>query len=232
MHSIEYIIDKQLKRLELQRKLTDGLKEGRPLPRPVITITRQLGARGEEFAERLAEMTGFHLFDRDILDAIARDFGVRDRMIELLDEKSQSELESWFLGIMTGHIIDQSDYIASLTKIVGSLVKFGDAILVGRGTHIIIGPQKGFHIGIVAPDPVRVAVICAKLRITEKEAAHTIVESDTVRAHFIKKSFGADINDPSIYDLIINTSSIAIDDAAELAFTGYIKKEKFIGGRK
>jgi hypothetical protein len=224
MRSIESIIDRQLRRWELQKSLAERAPEELPPPKPVITVSRELGANGEEIARRLARLSRFHLFDREILDAIAKDFGVRDRMVELLDEKTQSELESWFLGMITGRIIDQSDYVLSLTRIVGSLVNFGDAILVGRGTNIIVGPTRGFHLRIVGAKTKRAANISARLNIPLKEAERMIEQNDDMRAHFVKKSFGADINNPALYDLIINTDAITIDDAVDLAFAAYVKK--------
>jgi hypothetical protein len=232
MHSIETIIERQMRRWELQRAISDRAAETRPRPRPVITVSRALGAGGDEIAEKLAGVSRFHLFDRELLDAISRDFGIRERMVELLDDKAQSELESWFLGMMTGRIIDQSDYIRSLTKIVGSLVSFGDAILIGRGTNIIVGPRNGYHIRVVAGRPRRIENVVAAMAVSHREAEGLILGSDASRAHFIKKSFGKDIDDPALYDIVINTDWLELDDATELAFAGYIKKEKNIRKEK
>ena len=146
----------------------------------------------------------------------------------LFIRRSKSELESWFLGMMTGRIIDQSDYMKTLARLVGPLVKFGDAILVGRGTNIIVGHQKGVHLRIIGSKTQRAKNLSKEMGIPQGEAQQLIEKSDNDRNHFIKKSFGVDINDPSYYDLIINTDYLSIDDAVDLIFAAYIKKERLL----
>jgi len=230
MTSIESIIDRQLRRWEFQRLMAAKEAERKPKFRPAITVSRTLGARGEEIAQRLAELTGFHLMDREIIDAIASDFGIQTRMVELFDETTRSELESWFDGIIRGRIIDSSDYLKSLAKTIGSIMRHGETILMGRGANIIIGPNRGFHIRVVAPMAKRIMVICQERNITDDEAEKLIAENDNRQIKFIRKSFGADIDDSTLYDLVINSDAIGIDGAVELALLAYGKKEPALSG--
>jgi cytidylate kinase len=226
MTSIESIIDRQLKRWEFQKLMASREVDDKPKFRPIITVSRTFGSFGEEIAARLAELTGFRLLDREILDAIASDFGIQSRMVELHDENTRSELESWFDGIIRGRIIDSSDYLKSLAKTIGSIMTHGETILIGRGANIIIGPARGFHVRIVAPLETRIKRISSDTGVSAEEAAKTIEENDSRRMKFVKKSFGVDINDPARYDLIINSGTVDIDGAVELAMLAYGKKER------
>jgi len=226
MTSIESIIDRQMKRWEFQKLMVSREAERKPRFRPTITVSRTLGARGEEIAARLAELTGFHLIDREIIDAIASDFGIQRKMVELFDETTRSELELWCDGIIRGRIIDSSDYLKSLAKTIGSIMRHGETIILGRGANIIIGPGKGFHIRIVGTPARRIARISQERNITDDEAEKLVTENDARQSRFIKKSFGADIDDPTMYDLVINSDIIDIDGAAELAMLAYGKKER------
>lgn len=228
MTSIEAIIDRQLKRWEFQKHMAAREAAENHRARPIITISRTLGSRGDEIASRLAELTGFHLMDKEILDAIASDFGTQTRMIELLDENTRSELESWFDGIIRGRIIDSSDYLKALAKTVGSIMRHGEAILIGRGANIIVGPQRGFHIRVVAPIESRVKKIAAEKNISAEEARKMIDEVESTKTKFIRKSFDRNIDDPSIYDLVINSDSLDLEDAAELALLAYGRKERVL----
>ncbi|MEE9552799.1 MAG: cytidylate kinase-like family protein [candidate division Zixibacteria bacterium] len=228
MTSIESIIDRQLKRWEFQKLMAAKEAARKQRFRPVITISRTLGARGEEIGSRMAELTGFHLTDREILDAIASDFGIQSKIVELFDETTRSELESWFDGIIRGRIIDSSDYLKSLAKTIGSIMRHGETILMGRGANIIIGPGRGFHVRVVAPLAKRIARISEERNITDDEAEKLITENDIRQAKFIKKSFGVDIDDPVPYDLVLNSDMIDIDGAAELALLAYGKKERVL----
>jgi len=220
-----------MKRWEFQRLMAKNEAVAKPRFRPAITVSRSSGAWGEEIAMRLSQLTGFHVVDREILDTIASDFGIQSKIVELFDETTRSELESWFDGMFRGgRIIDSSDYLKSLTKTIGSIMNHGETILMGRGANIIIGPGRGFHIRVVAPMAIRVTRVSRERNITDDEAEKIISENDEHQVRFIKKSFGCDINDPTLYDMIINSENIDIDGAAEMALLAYGKKERAIAG--
>jgi len=231
MTSIETIIERQLKRWELQQQMLREKPAEKPQLRPIITVSRGYGAHGEEVAQKLAELTGFQLLDREILDAIINDIGIQNKMVELFDEDTRSELESWFYGMITGRIVDKSDYLKSLTKIVGSVLKYGQTIIVGRGASVIVGKDRGFHLRVTASMQYRLKIISSRLGISDVDALAKIEESDRRKAAYFKKSFGVDINDLSLYDLVISTDSLSVDDVVELALLAYGKKERLLRGR-
>jgi hypothetical protein len=228
MKSIESIIEKEVRRWELQKLRAQEEKQAILPYSPVITVARQYGAEGEKIAEGISEVTGFQLYDKELLEAIANDFGVQAKLIEMLDEISRSELESWFEGIIRGRIIDNSDYIASLTKTLGAIAKHGKAVIVGRGANIILGLCRGFHIRVVASKEVRAYRISKELGVPGKEARHMIDEGDEQRVNFIKRSFGLDANDPTAFDLVINTDILSHSDAIKIAIVAYDNKRKYL----
>ncbi|NIM04552.1 MAG: hypothetical protein GTN65_02790, partial [Armatimonadetes bacterium] len=67
-----------------------------PAPARVITISRQLGAGGRRVGEALAGQLGWPIWDKEILEILAKRPGVsyRAQMFEALDEKAQNEIES------------------------------------------------------------------------------------------------------------------------------------------
>ncbi|UCC79604.1 MAG: cytidylate kinase-like family protein [Candidatus Zixiibacteriota bacterium] len=231
MVSIETIIERQLKRWELQQQMLKEKPKEKPRLRPIITVSRGYGAHGEEVAGKLSELTGFQLLDREILDAIINDIGIQNKMVELFDEDTRSELESWFYGMITGRIVDKSDYLKSLAKIIGSILKYGETIIVGRGANVIVGLDRGFHLRVTASMRKRADTIAERLGISYEEAFKQIEESDKRKAAYFKKSFGVDINDVSLYDMIVSTDNLTVDDAVELALLAYGKKEKALWGK-
>lgn len=192
--------------------------------RPVITISRSVGADGEEIAANLARVTQFELYDKELLDAVAADIGVQSMMIESLDEQSRSELQSWFDGMIRGRIIDRSDYLRSLTRILGALARHGKSIIIGRGANIILGHNNGFHVRVTGSTQARAGRISTDRRISIKEARDMVEMIDHTRAEFIRKSFGRNIDDASNYDLMINTDVWSITNAVELLLYAYNKK--------
>jgi cytidylate kinase len=49
-----------------------------------------------------------------------------------------------------------------------------------------------------------------------KEAERRLAELDHHRADFIRRNFRADVNDPSHYDLVVDSSAFGIEGAVEL----------------
>ena len=57
----------------------------------------------------------------------------------------------------------------------------------------------------------------AELRGTSKKAARAYVEAeDKARRSFIRRTFQADVNDPLLYNLVINVDRVPIDEAARI----------------
>jgi cytidylate kinase len=52
--------------------------------------------------------------------------------------------------------------------------------------------------------------------LTKTEARKFCLSEDRGRERYLKKYFNADINDPLLYHLIINTGLVNYDDAAKL----------------
>lgn len=226
--SIDSIIERQLKLWEVQKTMAEKESDERRKVKPVITISRTMGALGEEVASKLSRLTGFQLFDKEIMDTIAGKSGIQKKIVELLDETDRSDFKLWFDGTMKGKIFGKTDYMKSLTKAIGSIIKHGEAILVGRGANIILGPERGFHLRIIASREVRIERVVKQKNISLKEARALIKESDKHRALYVRKSFGIYMGDPTFYDLTISTDFMNEDDAVELALLGYSKKKSHL----
>ncbi|MFZ5981270.1 MAG: AAA family ATPase, partial [Candidatus Zixiibacteriota bacterium] len=144
MSSIEAIIDRQLRRWELeQRKKAEEEKVGKPgAIRPIITVSRQRGSRGAYLAERLAEKFGYQLLHREVIDHICNSTGYRRQIIESLDNKVRSRIELWFEGVFKGLYVDSSDYFRHLYKVMVSIAELGGVVVVGRAANFILGRDR------------------------------------------------------------------------------------------
>jgi cytidylate kinase len=224
MKPIEMIVDRQIKRWELEHRTAQTTKEEPLKPGPIITISRQRGSGGSLVATKLAELTGFSHINREIIDQISLEIGTQKRLIESLDESVQSNFQLWVDGIIHGRIIDASDYMQSLVKIIGVVSHHGKAILVGRGANFIARSENAFHVRIVADYKFRVNSLVDRRGLTSEEAEQEINENDRQRKKFIKNHFGRDIDDPTAYDMIINSTFLKIDKIAGMILNAYPQK--------
>ena len=121
MKYIESSIDRQIRQWDLKKKKDRENQSADLTFQRVITISITPGAKGEEIAQTLADVSGFHLFDQELIEAIAKDMGVQSKIIEMFDESVRSELQAWIEGILRGRIIDSSDYLRSLARTLGAI---------------------------------------------------------------------------------------------------------------
>jgi len=229
MTTLDSIIDRQIKRWELEKKRREEEQKSQEkviLPRPVITVSRERGSRGSYLAKMLAEKLNYQLVHREIIDYIVKDSGVRRRLIESLDEKIRSEIELWVEGLFKGKYLGKSDYSSHLMKSVLAIAQHGETVIVGRGANFILGLKKGFHIRVVAPLEKRIENLIEYKHFNAAEAKKEIERGDKERKEFIHTFFGKNIDDPTCYDLILNSANFQIEEALNLILKAFESKFK------
>jgi cytidylate kinase len=234
MGSIEALIDRQLRKWELEKRMRlEAEKEGKAAAaKPIVTVSRQRGSQGSYLAEKLAEKLGYQLLHREIIEEICDSSGYRRQIIESLDNKVRSRMELWFEGIFKGMLIDSSDYFKHLYKVIITISELGGVVVVGRGGNFMLPHDQGFHIRVVAAVPKRIENLVKFQNLTHKQAEKEVKELDRLRAEFVRSSFRQNIDDPRAYDMVINTTYIHIDDAVNLAESGMQAKLKMLAGGK
>jgi cytidylate kinase len=113
-------------------------------------------------------------------------------------------------------------YLKHLMKMVGIIGRHGGAVLVGRGSNFILPPERRLRLRIIASRQVRIENVAQEYQVSQKEAKRRIIQTESERRAFIRKYFNADIDDPSNYDLVINTDILTVD-AAVSAIRGVLK---------
>lgn len=219
MASIELIIDRQIRRWELQKSLEEthsGLARSIHIPKPMITISRQRGSGGTLIAERLAQRFNYTLLDRDIIDRICATSGYKRRIVESLDEHSRSQMEMLFESILTGKSIDLGDYARHLLEIIFSVSRLGGVIVVGRAANFIIGGSRGFHLRVIASPATRIANLIEREKLTTDQARHEVESTDRQRVEFVRQLVGKSIDDPAHYDLVLNMDWVSLETAVNL----------------
>jgi len=212
--SVDSLLDRQLLRWELER--SSGRKrdtthhETRALA-PLITVSRQHGTIGAEIAHRLADHFHYTLLHRDMIERMVESTGHARRLLEALDGHTRSRIATWVESMMAGTYVDEGEYVRALLQTIYSIAELGGVVVVGRAANFIVGPDRGFHVRVVAPREVRIRAIMERSRIGEKEAAHEIDLRDRERADFVRHMFGRSLDDPLGYDVVVN----ADDQSAE-----------------
>jgi cytidylate kinase len=220
--SVDHFVERQILLWQEERRIAErkGI-EGKTVQQPMICVSRQYGARGAEMGRLVAEQLGFRFYSQELIHDVAQEAQVRDQLIESLDERVQDSISSWVSGLIKRGVFAPSDYLRNLSKVVLTLGRHGKGVIVGRGAHFLLDPQATLRVRVIAPLEVRVARIAARDALGPDEARAKIQRIDGERMAFNKQHYGADIGDPSHYDLILNAGTLGIDGAAELTVRAF-----------
>jgi cytidylate kinase len=159
-------------------------------------------------AHILSSRLGYQIFDREIIEAISRSTKVQEQIIELLDEGKRSMVASMTEQLFSQRVIDDKSYAHTLARVVRSISLIDPVIFIGRGACHILRGTGAFNVRITAVFEDRVTRVVEKDAVTRETAADRVKEQDLMRRKFIKSHFNRDIDDPTAYDLVANTSRI------------------------
>ena len=211
--------------------------------RKYITISREFGSGGRIIGKRIAENLGYDFYDREIIDMAAKDSGLSADFIEKTEQNISS---GWLYNLLLGssysgtnlgsgvqpigaHTLPLADQVfnAERKTILGLAGK--PCVIVGRCADYIfrtceeIDRKDLLNIFIYADFDDKVKRVAERLSIDEKEAAKTVSQVDKRRANHYN-TFTEDVwGDRQNYDLIVNSSTLGIDQTIEM-LTSFIKK--------
>ncbi len=184
-----------------------------------MTISRMRGSLGDAMARDLAERLGWQVFDKEIVDHIARHSHVRQSLVEQLDERAQNLIQESvqrFLTLAAGASFGAEEYREALLKTIAVLAARGDAILVGRGANFALREERGgLHVRIIASHEVRARRLMERWGISLSSARQRMEQMDLERRSFVKHLFKQDIDDPHPYDLVFNTDNLTARQVAD-----------------
>jgi len=210
--SIHKIIDEQIKRWELGKIQTVPPVQ----TTNVITISRECGSRGQEVAQKLADQTEFDLFHHEILEAMIETSKNSKALLETLDERGMNIVDDIVSALVHEHHLWPDEYSKLLLKILNTIGKHGNAVILGRGGNCALKKCCTLRVKIVAPDPLRREYIQKTRDLSPDDAQKVMISTDANRSAFVKRYFNSDANDPANYDLILNTGTLSVDKAVQI----------------
>lgn len=200
------IEDRAIRAKELQR-LAGSVED-------YLAISREEGAGGSEIAQSVGQKLAWEVLDRNLLDRVADRFRLSRTMLELVDETRGNWVYDVLGTWMDRSIISAEKYVTHLIHVVLAAARQGNVVLVGRGAGFLLPREKGLAVRIIAPLGYRVRQVMHRQGLDEAEARRFVEEKDLGRREFVRRYFHRDIDDPHLYDLVINVERIGPQGAA------------------
>jgi len=203
--SIERLVEEQIGRWQ-EKQRAEPVVSG-----ACVAFSHLPGASGSELARRVAERLGYGFFDRELVEAIAKDAGTQERLVADLDGHVRGLIERYVVDFFRSRRFAESDYLASVVRVVGTLARRGRAVLLGRGSAIVLGSHEALRVLVVASREIRVDRIAQERALERAAAAACLEREEADRAGFFRHHFGVRQDDPALYDLVVNTGTMSID---------------------
>jgi CMP/dCMP kinase len=185
----------------------------------IITVSRAFGAGGSFFAQELARALEYEYFDKQSVQKICTEKKDNVCAFGMEDEKADS-----FFHKIADLMENRSFYKLNLMANIYDYALKNNVVFTGMGANVILaGAADVLNIQVVMPLSERIKAVASHLSISVNNALEIVRKRDDEKREFFKYFFDRDINDPTLYHLVINFSRISHEDGIEMVVS-YCKK--------
>jgi cytidylate kinase len=186
-------------------------------PIKVITVEREYGSRGGEFAHDLAERLGWKLLDSELVTGAARIAGVDPKMAAKFDER----LDPWYYrygkvfwqdsgysmaAVGDEYIFDSERMLALIKQEILDAAEEGNCVLVGRGAACALAGRHGcFHVFVYATASAKRNWFTQAFPQQAQHADQHLAAFDKRRAAVIRKFYQQEWCSRSLYHMLLNS---------------------------
>jgi cytidylate kinase len=187
-----------------------------PPPGYTIAISRQAGAGGAAVARALGEQLGWPVYDRELIERIAQEMGLRSQLVESVDERRGNWLEECLRSLTARRGVSEGAYVHSLTQVLLSLAAHGNCVIVGRGAAQVLPEATTLRVRLIGESDRRVAAFAQRHNLGLADAQRQVKETDQHRRRFVQEHFHKDPDDATLYDVVLNSCRLRLDDCTAL----------------
>lgn len=198
----------------------------------IVTIARQYGSGGREVGQKLAELTGYKFYDKDLITLAAQKSGLSQDALHHVDEKAANSLlytlalgsSVYSHGMEHVNLPINDRLFVVQSEIIKELAANGEgAIVVGRCADYVLSGRKNLvKVYITSEFDVRVKTVMKRHELSESQAKDLIIKTDKRRANYYSYYTGDKWGKADKYDLVIATDRVGVEGAARM-IANYIK---------
>ncbi len=175
----------------------------------IITISRGTYSGGKAVAEELSRKLKYPCISKEIILDAAEEFGVpEDKLVAAMEAPPTTWIES------------PAKKIAHLNYVRYALLKRArenDLIYHGYAGHLLLGDiAHVICVRVIADMEYRIKAAIENEKLTRKEAINFIKKLDKQGLNWTKFLYGADWNNPALYDIVINLERISVESAVDI----------------
>ena len=205
---------------------------------PGVTISAGYGAGGSVVAARVAQLLDVPLLDRAISSAVAAQ--LRVSVAEARDGAVHRSLPDRFLGVLAPLAVgvlapsssaaprdlmasgDDAAWFREQAEAVMRAALSSGAVILGRaGAAAFRGEPGVLRVRLFGPAEARAAQAARIENVDEPTARRRLPEVARARAQYVRRLYRADIDDPELFHLQIDSTVVPLEACAEVIVTAY-----------
>jgi cytidylate kinase len=204
-----------------------------------VTISREYGSGGGEIAKRLAQHLGWQLIDHEIVAHVAQALEISEEEAEIHDERVESVVNNLLTSMSIVQpamfsvaplpvvMTDPKTYREALNHVIEAAVTRGHVVIVGRGAQVVLAQRRDvLHARIVAPLEQRIAYVMRREGLKRADAQTRIQLKEHDRMRYLQTQYHRRSDDAHLYDVVINTNVLDLDNAVDLLYLALQQKEQ------
>jgi len=179
----------------------------------IILLAADLGAGATEIGEALARRLNYEVWNYE--QAI--------KAIVVSSERSMAEISA---QASSGEI-DVNQMVASVIR---DRMRTQNVIVEGRAAFLFLLEPATLKVRLIAPYDIRVLHVADYRHISHEEAEEAVKADDEARRSVAQRESRVNADDPTIYDVVINTAAwSAWDRIADIIVYLFEEKDKIMG---
>jgi cytidylate kinase len=217
--------------LRLTARLADPY--GRGMPRTLVCISWSDGAGAEEIAPPVARRLGLMLVDEQIVARAAEQAGVTAEVVSDVEQRRSLVLRllehlppsaagaapfTPYVPLEFAERTPASEELRDLIRTaIEEIADRGAAVIVSHAASMALGGREGtLRVLITGSREERRVRLKEAQGVSEREAEKLIARGDANRADYLKRFYGVAAEQPTHYDLVLNTDRLSPEEAADI----------------
>lgn len=191
----------------------------------VITISRQFGSMGRLIAKKVAHELNIKYYDRDLIEKAAEMIGETPADLSRFDEAVKIPFAKALHPLGIGSSAAHRRLFEAQKSLILDYASSQSCVIVGRcSDYILRNHPRHLSVFIYAPFQKRIINSINQLDIPEEQVRDFVNEIDRARDSYHRFFAGCYFDTPENRHLMIDSSSMPIDDVVDLIINAAQKK--------
>ena len=183
----------------------------------IITISREYGSGGRYIGKLVAEKLGIKLYDNEFVLKMAEDTGLSAKYIED-NEQKRNILDNFNNGYYYG-LNNSDELFIKESELIKEIANKESCVIIGRCADFILKDRKNvLKVFVSSSMDDKIKRATSFYGLDKSKAEKEINRINKLRANHYKYYTEKEWNNPSNYDICINSDTIGIENAVELIY--------------